>query len=96
MVVVDHEAHAWFLLRDARGLVLDVNCSHSAASFSRVLRLLPHEMAEIESHGHSGVDGLARAIQDSPVKYSARCGDPDLEAASLTAIRGWLARQAAP
>lgn len=93
MVVIDHEPHAWFLLRDSSGYVLDVNCSQSFASFSAVLRLTPDEIARIYVQGHKATDDLARSIQHSPSKYSTRCGDPLLESASLAAIKGWQANR---
>ena len=89
MVVVDHELHSWFLLRDGGGYVLDVNCNQSFVGFSVVLRLAPDEIARMDEQGRRAVDDLACAIQHSPGRYSARCGDPALESASLAAIREW-------
>ena len=95
MVVVDHEPHAWFLLRDGSGYVLDVNCTQSFVSFSAVLRLASDEVAKIEAQGRKAADDLARAIQHSPSQYSARCSDPNLESVSLAAIKGWQANRPA-
>lgn len=95
MVVVDHEPHAWFLLRDGHGYVLDVNCSRSFVGFSLVLRLTPDEAAGIEAQGHQAADDLARSIQYSPDSYSTRCDDPALEPASLAAIKEWQANRPA-
>jgi hypothetical protein len=95
MVVVDHEPHAWFLLQDARGYVLDVNCSHSIASFSVVLRLTADEVARIEAHGRQATHDLASAIQYSPTKYRSRYGEPALESGALAAIKEWQANQPA-
>ena len=95
MVVVDHEPHAWFLLRDGSGYVLDVNCSQSFVSFSAVLRLTPDEVVRIVQQGHKAADDLARSIQHTPSEYSTRCGDPTLESASLAAIKGWQANRPA-
>lgn len=95
MVVVDHEPHAWFLLRDGIGYVLDVNCSQSFVSFSVVLRLTPDEVTRIDALGHKATDDLARSIQYRQGTYSTRCGDPALEAASLSAIKWWQANRPA-
>jgi hypothetical protein len=95
MVVIDHEPHGWFLLRDGSSYVLDVNCMQSIVSFSVVLRLTPDEAALVETQGHSAADELARSIQHSPTKYSSRSGGSDLESASLAAIKGWQANRPA-
>ncbi|WP_369942346.1 hypothetical protein [Xanthomonas medicagonis] len=39
MQVVDHEPHAWFLLRDGDTLLLDVNCSHGAVGYAWTMAL---------------------------------------------------------
>lgn len=93
MQVIDHEPHAWFLLRDDAGYVLDVNCSQSFVGFSATLRLAPDEAARIEAQGRQAIDALARAIQQSHGRYANRCGDALLESAALAAINAWRAER---
>jgi hypothetical protein len=93
MIVVDHEPHSWFLLQDEHGLVLDVNCTQSFVSYSRTFRLDDDESARVRLVGHQEVDRLALLVQCSPAAYSCRNGGPDLEAASLAAIKRWQASQ---
>ena len=95
MVVVDHEPYGWFLLRDGSGYILDVNCSQSFVSFSVVLRLNLEESVLVDAQGHSATLELARSIQHSPTKYHSRHGGPELESASLAAIKGWQANRPA-
>jgi hypothetical protein len=95
MVVVDHQPHDWFLLRDERGLVLDVNCGQSAVGFSVVVRITGQEAGLMESRGREAVTELARSIQNSPAAFANRTGGASLEKAVYAAIVRWQARQPA-
>ncbi len=95
MVVVDHEPHDWFLLRDEHGLVLDVNCAQSFVSFSVVLRLSADEAERVAAGSHKAVADLVRLIQYSPRQFAARSGGKPLEEATYAAIMRWQASQPA-
>jgi hypothetical protein len=95
MVVVDHQPHDWFLLRDERGFVLDVNCGQSAVGFSVVVRLAGTETGLIETRGREAVTELARSIQNNPAAFADRSGGASLEQAAYAAIVRWQARQPA-
>ena len=95
MQVVDHEPHAWFLLRDDLGYVLDVNCNQSAVGFSVVVRLTAEETRLLELRGRTAADNLARAIQDAPRAYMPRHQGPELDAATMEAIARWQSDQPA-
>jgi hypothetical protein len=91
MLVVDHEPHAWFLLRDALGYVLDVNCGQSAVGFSIVMRLTADEARLLELRGHTFADELARSVHDAPRAYADRHLGSELEADTTAAVKLWRA-----
>lgn len=89
MVVIDHAPHAWFLLRDGDGFVLDVNCEVAAVGFSLILRLDPDEAADVAARGRVAAAALAGEIAGSPRKYAPRHGGAALAADVEMAIRAW-------
>lgn len=99
MQVIDHQPHAWFLLEDDNGLLLDVECHHGAVSCSVLIRLNEEELAEYRREGHAYLDRLAQAIHYSaPIlaistsPYKARKLPPSRYADKvLQAIRCWAA-----
>jgi hypothetical protein len=88
MVVVDHQPHAWFLLQDAQGLVLE-----SYSSFSVVLRLNDEESELVAAQGRRAIVDLARSIQLSPSSFANRAGGRPLDEATLSTIMRWQASQ---
>ena len=60
MQVVDHEPHAWFLLRDDAGTYLDVNCSHGPVGYSVLLEL--DERRALDGGGRGYLDDLAATV----------------------------------
>jgi hypothetical protein len=95
MVVVDQESHSWFLLRDEAGLVLDVSCASPYVTYSLTFRLNAHEAARIAQGSHAETEEIARLVQRDPRPYHERNGSPDLQAASLAAVKRWHATQPA-
>ncbi|SHN03570.1 hypothetical protein [Phytopseudomonas punonensis] len=98
MQVIDHQPHAWFLLEDDSGLLLDLECHHSAVSCSVLIRLNEEELAEYRRDGHAYLDRLAQAIHHSapilaistsPYKARKLRGYDDQV---LQAIREWQAQ----
>ncbi|MBC8065373.1 MAG: GNAT family N-acetyltransferase [Chlorobia bacterium] len=65
MRVVDHAPHAWFLFQKNDELFLDVNCNHSSAGYSILIRLNEEEAAQHAREGRPHLDRLAQAVQDS-------------------------------
>ena len=65
MNVIDHEPSAWFLVRDGERLLLDVNCSHSAASYPFLMALNETEREAYATRGHTYISELADKIQYS-------------------------------
>jgi hypothetical protein len=63
MVVLDHEPQWWFLLQDGDRLLFDVNCSHSAVSYSWLMELNPGEVEKFRASGRAFLGELAEAIQ---------------------------------
>lgn len=98
MQVIDHQPHAWLLLEDDSGLLLDVECHHGAVSCSVLIRLNEEELAEYRRDGHAYLDRLAQtihysapilAISTSPYKARKLRGYEDQV---LQAIRQWQAQ----
>lgn len=98
MQVIDHQPHAWLLLEDDSGLLLDVECHHGAVSCSVLIRLNEEELAEYRRDGHAYLDRLAQAIHysapilaisTSPYKARKLRGYDDQV---LQAIRQWQAQ----
>ena len=65
MRVIDHEPSSWFLVRDGLRLLLDVNCSHGAVSYSFLMELNAGEMQAHATRGHDFLSELAERIQGS-------------------------------
>ncbi|YCH21805.1 hypothetical protein M1D96_22395 [Pseudomonas sp. D1-3] len=65
MQVIDHQPHAWLLLQDDSGLLIDVECHHGAVSCSVLIRLNDEELAEYRRDGHAYLNRLAEAIHYS-------------------------------
>ena len=65
MHVGDHEPAAWFLLDHDGELLLDVNCSWSAFSYSVTIALDDDERERHAADGHAYLDELATAVQQS-------------------------------
>src|SRR5688500_12658728 len=63
--VVDHGPQAWLLFKDGDELLLDVNCSHSAAGYSVLIHLEADEAAAYAQEGRTYLDRLAQRVQDS-------------------------------
>ena len=96
MRVLDHEPATWFLLEHDGELILDVNCSHSAASYSFTLRLDPAERAAFADGGHDYLTRLAATIQESAPgvlgsssPYSDRNLTRELGQAVTSAVLAW-------
>lgn len=64
MQVLDHQRASWFLFEEAGVLLLDVNCSHSAAGYSVLIPLSGEEEAEYALKGRDYLSQLARDVQD--------------------------------
>ncbi|HGM5489669.1 TPA: hypothetical protein ACKP1B_001267 [Serratia fonticola] len=65
MKVIDHEPQMWFLLQDDDGLLLDVNCSHSAFGYSVLIELEEDETRNFQNEGHVYLNQLAGEINFS-------------------------------
>jgi hypothetical protein len=91
MNVVDHSPHAWFLLQRGDDYFLDVNCNHSAAGYSILIRLAEDEVSHYSSGGHSYVDRLAQAVQDGGPGSPIQSRDVTTEylAETSQAIKAW-------
>ncbi len=98
MKVIDHQPHAWLLLEDESGLLIDVECHNGAVSCSVLIRLNDEELAEYRDGGHAYLNRLAEAIHhsapilaisDSPYKARKLHGYQDQV---LEAIRQWQAQ----
>lgn len=64
MKIVDFAPHAWFLFQRGDEYLLDVNCNHSAAGYSILIRLEDDEVSLYSSGGRAYMDRLAQAVQD--------------------------------
>lgn len=98
MQVIDHQPHAWLLLEDDSGLLIDVECHHGAVSCSVLIRLNDEELAQYRRDGHAYLNCLAEAIHysapilaisNSPYKARKLRG---YEEQVLQAIRQWHAQ----
>ncbi len=73
MKVVDFEPQIWFLLADKEEYFLDVNCSHSAFGFSRLIKLNDSEIIEFKNKGKAFIHQFANDIQYYALtKYTTR------------------------
>lgn len=96
MQVVDHEQHAWFLLRDGGTLLLDVNCSHGAVGYAWTMALNAEEAAQFHALGHDFIAQLAERVQwtapgvlGSRSPYLGRKVDAATRGRVTSAIRTW-------
>lgn len=97
MHVLAHSPHAWFLLEDELGLLLDVNCSHSAASFDMLVRLSAAEAAGWRDDGQHYLDGLAAEIQHHALSlFHERNLDNEFRSKATAAILQWLSNAPTP
>ena len=62
MRVVDYDPHDWFLFECEDGLLLDVNCDHSAVGYSVLIPLNGDETAQFAALGKAYLNDLAQAI----------------------------------
>ena len=65
MIVLDREPQWWFLLQDGEALLFDVNCSHSAVSYSWLMALNAEETARFKLDGRQFLNELAEEVQHS-------------------------------
>lgn len=91
MIVLAHEPHAWFLLENEGKLLLDVNCSHSAFSYSMLIELLPPEVAKYRTHGVASINSIASEVQFSGLskEMQARNLTNELGEQVMSAIEAW-------
>lgn len=91
MQVVDHQPHAWFLLRENEALFLDVNCDHGAVGYSVMIELTADETSGYADRGRAFLDELARDVQDAGPSHGYRRRDvsADHAKAATAAIDAW-------
>ena len=91
MQVVDHEPHAWFLFREQAMLLLDVNCNHGPVGYGVMIQLSAEEEAEYSQKGHTYLNWLAQAVQDSgPGRgYPLRDVSAIYSKESMAAVNAW-------
>ncbi len=87
--VLDHAAHAWFLLQAGADYFLDVNCSASAFGYSLLIRLDADERAHVQRGGHAACDALAVRISDTASPQHPRDVTRDHGEAVGRAIARW-------
>ncbi|WP_369976422.1 hypothetical protein [Xanthomonas bundabergensis] len=87
--VLDHAAHAWFLLQAGDDRFLDVNCSASAFGYSLLLRLDADECAQVQQGGRAACDALATRIRDTASPQHPRDVSRDHGEAVHRAIVRW-------
>nr|WP_315464918.1 hypothetical protein [uncultured Rhodoferax sp.] len=97
MTVIDHEPARWFLVRNDDRLYLDVNCSHSAVSYSFLLELDEGEINAYGTEGRVFLSNLADKINNSAFgsalktsSYRDRYIDSDTGKQVNAAISGWI------
>ncbi len=95
MQVVDHEPHAWFLFQEGNTLLLDVNCNHGPAGYGVMIQLNAEEEVEYSLKGHTYLNWLAQAVQDSgPGRgYQRRDVSAIYSKESTAAVNEWRAAQ---
>lgn len=93
MRVIDHHPHFWFLFQEGGSLLLDVNCDHGAVGYSVLISLNAEEESEYARSGHSFLNGLAQAVQDSGPggSYQSRDVSATYAKDTLAAFREWRA-----
>ena len=65
MKIVDHQEHAWHLIQDGKGFLIEVSCSHSAVDYAYTLRLTPEEISKYFEEGRDYLNWLAHDIHYS-------------------------------
>ncbi|SDC42099.1 hypothetical protein SAMN05192589_102157 [Paracidovorax valerianellae] len=97
MQVVDHEPHAWFLLRDGDTLLLDVDCSHGAVGYVWTMVLTAQEVAQFRALGRDVIAQLAERVQSTAPgvvgnrsPYLVRKADVDTRQRVTVAIKAWI------
>ncbi|MCC4596047.1 hypothetical protein NRY95_15915 [Xanthomonas campestris pv. phormiicola] len=90
--VLDHAAHAWFLLQAGADYFLDVNCSASAFGYSLLIRLDADEGAQLQHGGHAACDALATRIRDTATPQHRRDVSREYGEAVSRAIARWRER----
>ncbi len=95
MQVVDHEPHAWFLLKEGNALLLDVNCNHGPVGYGVMIQLSAEEELEYSQKGHTYLNWLAQSVQDSgPGRgYQLRDVSAIYSKESMAAVNEWRAVQ---
>jgi len=93
--VKDHAPYVWFLFADGEDLLLDVNCSHGAVSYSIVLRLNPSERLEYAAGGHSYLNQLSEAAQHAGPgsELQNRSLHTEYSEQTLQAVQRWRAME---
>jgi hypothetical protein len=95
MKVVDHEPHVWFLFKEGNALMLDVNCNNGPAGYSVMIELSAEEESEYSQQGHSYLNWLAQAVQDSGPGSDSQQRDVSAlySKESMAAVKEWRAGQ---
>jgi hypothetical protein len=90
MRVVAHRPSSWFLVEDGTRLLLDVNCSHSAFGFSRLIELSVSERKSYEERGGAFLDELAERVNYRAMSiFAIRHLGPDVEKVVNEAVSAW-------
>jgi hypothetical protein len=63
MTVIDYQPAGWFLVGDGTRLMLNVNCSHGAASYSFLMALNEDEVRAYAAQGRAFINTLADDVQ---------------------------------
>ncbi|MCW0436074.1 hypothetical protein [Xanthomonas sacchari] len=97
MQVVEHEPHAWFLLRDGETLLLDVNCSHGPVGYAWTMALTVQEIAQFQTLGRDFIAQLAERVQSTALgvlgnrsPYLIRKADAETRQRVTVAIKAWI------
>ena len=95
MQVVDHEPHAWFLLKEGNVLLLDVNCDYGSVGYGVMIQLNAEEESEYSQKGHTYLSGLAQSVQDSGPgrSYQMRDISAVYSKESVEAVNEWRVTQ---
>lgn len=91
MQVVDHEPQAWFLFKEGNALFLDVNCNHGPVGYGVMIQLSAEEESEYSQKGHTYLNWLTQAVQDSgPGRgYQLRDVSAIYSKESMAAVNTW-------
>ena len=95
MQVVDHEPHAWFLFKEENALLLDINCNHGPVGYDVMIQLSAEEESEYSQKGHTYLNWLAQAVQNSGpgCGYQMRDVSAIYSEESMAAVNEWRAAQ---